>query len=82
MSYFQGALAAKQTPICSGSDNLYVMAVVEAAYRSHDENRVVPLKEVMGERYRDAYGPGWTHGWTEWTSPPPNVTVPTFGPVF
>ena len=69
MAHFRQALAAGQVPLCSLEDNLYVMAAVEAAYTSSSENRVIALSEIMGERYASSYGTGWSHGFSEWSSP-------------
>ena len=71
MAHFQAALQAETLPLCSVEDNLFVIAVVEAAYRAHAENRVVALSEIMGERWRGDYGPGINHG-----SPRPTETAP------
>ena len=51
MAHFRQALAAGKTPLCSVQDNLNVMAVLEATYRSGAEHRVVELAEIMGDRY-------------------------------
>lgn len=69
MAHFRQALDAGREPLCSAQDNLHVMALIEAAYRSSAENRVVPLAEIMGDRYRADYGTGWRHGFGEWASP-------------
>ena len=69
MLHLQQALDAGRTPLCSVDDNLYVVAAIEAAYRSGEANRVVPLEEVMGRRYDPGYGPGWRHGFDEWVPP-------------
>ena len=69
MAHFRAALAAGQEPLCSVQDNLYVMAVIEGAYRSSAENRVIPLEEIMGDRYDAAYGTGWSHGFGSWEPP-------------
>ena len=71
MAHFRQALAAGQTPLCSVQDNLNVMAVLEATYRSGAEHRVVEIPEVMGERYDPDYGTGWAHGFTTWQPPHP-----------
>jgi predicted dehydrogenase len=39
-------------PMCSGADNLKTMALVEAAYRSLSEKRVVDVEEVLTEKRR------------------------------
>jgi predicted dehydrogenase len=69
MDHFQASLAQKTTPWCPIADNLYVMAVLEAAYRSSAEGRAVEVREVMGERYDAAYGTGWSHATTSWEAP-------------
>lgn len=69
MAHFLACLGSRQTPICSVQDNLYVMAVVEAMYRSAQENRTVFLEEIMGARYGAGYGPGALHGWMDWPRP-------------
>jgi len=71
MSHFQQAIEAGRPPLCSASDNLYVMAVAEVAHRAADEGRIVPLKEIMGDRYDPAYGPGWRRGFSTWQPKPP-----------
>lgn len=70
MAHFRDALAAGEVPRCAVPDNLYVMAVIEAAYRSGEQHRAVPLQEIMGERYDPAYGPGSGHGYA-WEPPLP-----------
>jgi predicted dehydrogenase len=69
MAHFRQALAAGRTPLCSVQDNLGVMAVVEATYRSGAERRAVGLEEIMGSRYEPGYGPGYTHGFSQWEPP-------------
>lgn len=69
MHSFQAALAQRAEPWCTAADNLYVMAVVEAAYRSSAEARSVRLDEVMGDRFDPAYGPGCHRGRLAWTAP-------------
>jgi predicted dehydrogenase len=69
MAHFRSALAAGREPLCSVQDNLYVMALIEAAYLSSAENRVVPLEEIMGDRYDGSYGTGWSHGFGQWVPP-------------
>jgi len=71
MAHFRQALAAGQTPLCSIQDNLAVMAVIEATYRSSAERRAMPLEEIMGDRYRADYGPGYWHGFSDWEPPFP-----------
>ncbi len=51
---FEGPMAQLMTAVChdsapeiSGHDNLYTMALVEAAYKSAEEHRAVNLKEAM-----------------------------------
>ena len=75
MAHFRQALEAGQAPLCSVQDNLAVMAVVEATYRSSAENRVVAVEEIMGSRYDPAYGPGYTHGFREWLPPYPVAEI-------
>lgn len=75
MAHFRQALAAGVEPLCSAHDNLHVMAVIEAAYLSSAQNRVVPLEEIMGDRYDPSYGTGWAHGFSQW-SPPPALDEP------
>lgn len=75
MAHFRQALAAGAEPFCSVQDNLYVMALIEAAYWSSDENRVVALQEVMADRYDPAYGTGWSHGFSGWTPPEADGTA-------
>jgi len=72
MAHFRSALAAGREPLSSVQDNLYVMALIEAAYRSSAEDRAVPLQEIMGDRYDPAYGTGWSHGFGEWQPPAAN----------
>ncbi|WJL94896.1 Gfo/Idh/MocA family oxidoreductase [Microbacterium sp. ET2] len=69
MAHFRQALAAGETPLCSIDDNLHVSALIEAAYRSSAENRVVPLAEIMGDRWNPDYGTGWSHGFGRWAPP-------------
>jgi predicted dehydrogenase len=69
MDHFQYCVQHRQTPLCSVQDNLYVMATCEAVYRSSAENRVVPLAEIMGDRYDPDYGPGWRRGAADWPRP-------------
>jgi len=69
MAHFQQALAAGAAPLCSVQDNLYVMAVIEATYRSTQEKRAVDLTEIMGDRYDSSYGSGWFHGYRAWQPP-------------
>lgn len=69
MTHFRQALANDRAPLCTAADNLYVMAVIEAAYKSGAEERAVRLDEVMGERYNPTYGPGWWQGFHGWTAP-------------
>lgn len=71
MAHFRQALLAGQQPLCSVQDNLAVMGVIEAAYRSGAEHRAVHLEEVMGPRYQAGYGPGYRHGFCAWTPPAP-----------
>ena len=75
MAHLRQALAEGVTPLCSVADNLYVMAVIEAAYRSGAERRAVPLEEIMGARYDPGYGTGWSHGFGTWL--PPRVDATT-----
>ena len=75
MAHFRQALAAGQEPLCSVQDNLAVMAVVEATYRSGAEHRAVDVEEVMGARYPVGYGPGYTHGFSGWQPPVPVADV-------
>lgn len=69
MAHFRQALAEGREPLSSVQDNLYVMAVIEAAYISSEENMVVSLEQIMGERYDPEYGTGWSHGFGEWIPP-------------
>jgi hypothetical protein len=75
MAHFRQALAARRTPLCSVQDNLNVMAVLEATYRSGAEHRVVEVAEIMGDRYDPAYGTGSSHGFAGWTPPSPLAHV-------
>ena len=75
MAHFRQALAARRTPLCSVQDNLNVMAVLEATYRSGAEHRVVEVAEIMGDRYDPAYGTGSSHGFAGWTPPSPLAQV-------
>lgn len=75
MSHLRQSLEAGKTPFCAIDDNLYVMAVIEAAYLSSAENRVVPLVEIMGDRYNPAYGTGWSHGFSDWRPAEPTEAV-------
>lgn len=74
MAHFQAAISEQTEPLCSSADNLYVMAVVEAAYLSSRTNRVVGIEEIMGDRYDPDYGAGWDKGFNDWT-PPARVEV-------
>lgn len=69
MEHFQQALAQQADPLCSGPDNLYVMATVEAAYRSASEGRSIHLSDVMNDLYDPEYGTGWSHGLNTWEPP-------------
>jgi predicted dehydrogenase len=69
MAHLRQALEAGEVPLCSVADNLYVMAVVEAAYRSSAQNRVVRIEEIMGSRWDPSYGTGWSHGYRGWVPP-------------
>jgi len=71
MAHFQQAILAQQPPLCSVEDNLYVMAVCEAAHMSHARRAAVSLAEVMGDRFDPSYGPGYLRGYTDWTPPHP-----------
>lgn len=71
MAHFRQALAAGHQPLCSIQDNLAVMAVLEATYRSSAERRVVSVAEIMGDRYQSNYGSGYAHGFHEWKPPVP-----------
>ena len=71
MAHLRQALAAGETPLVSVQDNLAAMAVLEAVYRSGAENRVVPIAEIMGDRYDPTYGPGYFHGFRQWQPPEP-----------
>lgn len=73
MAHLRQALAAGRTPLVSVQDNLAAMAVLEATYRSGAEHRVVPLVEIMGDRYDPAYGPGYHHGFSQWQPPQPEA---------
>lgn len=75
MAHFRQALRAGKTPLCSIEDNLYVSALIEAAYLSSAENRVVSLAEIMADRWQPGYGTGWEHGFGQW-APPAVVGVP------
>ena len=71
MAHLRQALAAGRTPLVSLQDNLAAMAVLEATYRSGAEGRVVPIAEIMGDRYDPTYGPGYFRGFHEWQPPQP-----------
>lgn len=71
MAHLQQAVAAAAAPLCNVQDNLYVMAVMEAAYQSAASRRAVALAEIMGSRYQRDYGPGWLHGYRQWQPPVP-----------
>lgn len=75
MAHLRQALAAGRAPLSSVQDNLAVMAVVEATYRSGAEHRAISIEEIMGDRYRADYGPGYTHGYSEWQPPTSDVAV-------
>jgi predicted dehydrogenase len=75
MAHFRQALAAGRSPLCSVQDNLGVMAVVEATYRSGAEHRAVSIEEIMGDRYDPDYGSGYAHGFREWVPPFPHVDL-------
>lgn len=72
MVHFQQALHAGATPLCSVEDNLYVMAAVEAAYRSNETGDAVLVADIMGARWDPNYGPGSSHGYAEWVAPRPS----------
>ncbi|MBZ0293656.1 MAG: Gfo/Idh/MocA family oxidoreductase [Anaerolineae bacterium] len=61
MQHFQQALDANAEPLCSVQDNLYVMAVIEATYKSNERREPVTIAEIMGDRFDPNYGPGWVH---------------------
>jgi predicted dehydrogenase len=46
MEQFQYALASGTEPVLSGADNLKIMALVEAGYRSMKEKRMVAPSEI------------------------------------
>ncbi len=73
MHHLQQALQAGVEPLCSVQDNLYVMAVIEASYRSAATQAPVVLPSIMGDRYVREYGPGWLHGYRTWAQPEPVV---------
>jgi predicted dehydrogenase len=73
MAHFRQALAAGRAPLCSVQDNLNVMAVIEAAYRSGADRRAVSLEEIMGDRYEQDYGPGYLRGFKDWAPPLPST---------
>ena len=75
MAHLRQALAAGRAPLSSVQDNLAVMAVVEATYRSGAEHRAISVEEIMGDRYQADYGPGYTHGYSEWQPPTSDVAV-------
>jgi predicted dehydrogenase len=75
MAHFQWALQNKRTPWAAAADNLFVLAVVEAAYRSSREGRSVPVAEIMGDRWIPDYGPGFLRGPADWIPPEP-VSAP------
>lgn len=75
MAHFRQALAAGREPLSSVQDNLGVMAVVEATYRSGAEHRAVDVAEIMGDRHQPGYGPGYTHGFAQWEPPVPAADV-------
>ena len=76
MHHFQQALQAGIDPLCSVQNNLYVMAVIEATYRSAATHEAVTLRSIMGDRYVPDYGPGWLHGHRAWEQPVPVIEVP------
>lgn len=47
MAHFITALDTEQPWLCEGSDNLHCIAIVEAAYLSATQNRVVSIAEVL-----------------------------------
>lgn len=75
MAHFRQALERGVEPLCSARDNLHVVAVIEAAYRSGAERRSVRLDEVMGDRFDPHYGTGWSHGFGDWTPPTARAEV-------
>ncbi|WP_027483145.1 Gfo/Idh/MocA family protein [Deinococcus pimensis] len=77
MRHFQDALVEGRRPWCGVHDNLYVMAAVEAAYRSSMTHETVRLQEVMRDRYDPSYGPGWNHGFSTWQPPAPQEEAPS-----
>lgn len=79
MAHFFACLRAGETPLCSVQDNLYVMAVVEAMYRSAQDNRTVSLAEIMGPRFDAKYGPGALRGWLDWPRPEKLAGAKTWG---
>lgn len=74
MAHLQDAEAKQLAPLCSVSDNLYVAATIEAAYRSAAESRAVDVQEIMGANYDPVYGTGWSHGHNSWLAPVPVLT--------
>ena len=46
MEQLQYALTTQTEPFLSGADNVKTMALIEAAYRSADEKRAVPISEI------------------------------------
>jgi len=79
MAHLRQSLEAGEDPLCSIQDNLAVMAVIEATYRSSDQRRAVPLREIMADRYDPGYGAGYEHGFRQWIPPLPRIALD--GPV-
>lgn len=48
MAHFIDALEAGKPFLCEARDNLKTVAIIEAAYKSVEENRAVEISEVMG----------------------------------
>ena len=71
MAHFQWALNENKTPWASASDNLFVLAAIEAAYLSSERGVPVSPAEIMGDRWISNYGPGFLRGPVDWVPPEP-----------
>lgn len=68
MRHFRDALAAGTDPWCSIQDNLFVVAAVEAVYRSAAQGAEVRLESVMGDRWDASWGPGSSRTMPTWAA--------------
>jgi len=71
MHHFQFALKTGQKPLCSAANNLQLIAILEAAYRSAESGESVRIDSVLGGRTGQLQGPGGLSGPTDWRPPVP-----------